>query len=92
MPEHHRRSDEDGQSVGDRLITIEMTLKSIEKSISGGGDSEGLVGRLNRHGRRILVIENAMMVGTGVFLAVGTGAAMAKDVFVEWMKKKILGN
>ena len=70
----------------DRIIRMEIGIDAIIKSIEG---EHGVIKRMNWHGQRISRLEKTVLIGTGIFLTVSTGIAMAKDVLVEWMKKKI---
>ncbi len=45
--------------------------------------------RLNDHGTRLRSLERARMIATGVLMSCGLGAAMARDVALEWIKNKI---
>ena len=45
--------------------------------------------RLNDHGTRLRSLERARMIATGILMSCGVGAAMAKDLAVEWIKGKI---
>lgn len=62
----------------ERLVRIETIL------------TESVVPRLDSYGPRIRVLEKVAIVGGAIWTGVCIGGYMAKEIVLEWAKKKLV--
>lgn len=70
----------------DRWKTMELGIIEIQNAING---ERGIVSRQDNHAKRLKHVEDVILVGGFVLSGAGAALFFAKDLIIEWARKKM---